>query len=188
MYPMSTFTIPYPEYDIAEQLSKLFPKKDTYSVSIPMSRTQKFYDLIVVNGIAKKFITIQVKSSRTYSDNREEKYDYYSWLNHFDIKDNYSDFYFIYMTYPASDDKGRPRGTKWLSKILVFNNTEMKDLLDNVLTKKETNDRFFGFGFNTQDNKVGSGRALVNSKKYINYDFSKHLLENKIDEIKKSLK
>lgn len=185
---MSTFTIPYPEYDIAEQLSKLFPKKDTYSVSIPMSRTQKFYDLIVVNGKAKKFITIQVKSSRTYSHDREEGYDYYSWLNLFDIKDNYSDFYFIYMTYPASDEKGRPRGTKWLSKILVFDNSEMKDILENVLTKKDTQDRFFGFGFNSLDDKVGSGRGLLNSKKYAKYDFSKHLLENRIDELKKSLK
>ena len=91
---MSTFTIPFPEYDIANILQKEFPKKDNFSVAIPLSRQQKFYDLLLINGESKKSVTIQVKSSRTYLGSEKSEYQYYSWLNYFDIKDNYSDFYF----------------------------------------------------------------------------------------------
>ena len=63
---MSTFTIPFPEYDIADILQRKFPKKENFSVSIPLSRQQKFYDLLLVNGKNKKILTIQVKSSRTF--------------------------------------------------------------------------------------------------------------------------
>ncbi|MEZ4200803.1 MAG: hypothetical protein R3B69_04485 [Candidatus Paceibacterota bacterium] len=47
---MSTFTIPFPEYDIADILQKQFPKKENFSVAIPLSRQQKFYDLLLVKG------------------------------------------------------------------------------------------------------------------------------------------
>src|SRR3989339_587791 len=97
---MSTFTLPYPEYDIADMLQKKFFKKDNYSISIPLSRQQKFYDLVLINGAKKKFVTIQVKSSRTYIGKGRSKFIFYSWFNRFNIEDNYSDFYFLYMPYP----------------------------------------------------------------------------------------
>lgn len=178
---MSTFTIPFPEYDIAEILQKKFSKKDNFSIAIPLSRQQKFYDLLLINGAIKKSITIQVKSSRTYLGLPKNEHQYYSWLNYFDIKDNYSDFYFIYMTYPELDKNFTPRA-KWERMILVFNQKEMVELLSNVKTKSGKQERFFSFGLNVIDKKIYGVRGFGHLKKK---DFSKNLLENKIIEIKK---
>jgi hypothetical protein len=79
---MSTFTIPYPEFDIALSLQKEFPKAENFSVAIPFSRQQKFYDLLLLNGESKKTVTIQVKSSRTWiKDSEKSEYQYESLLN-----------------------------------------------------------------------------------------------------------
>lgn len=186
---MSTFTIPFPEYDIADIMQKKFPKKENFSVSIPLSRQQKFYDLLLVNGKNKKVLTIQVKSSRTFlNDNKKirnknifNKYEYNGWLHYFDIKDNYSDYYFFYMPYPIHDKNFRPRA-RWDRKILVFNRKEMLHLLDNVKTKLGKRGHFFWFLFNSFDNKIGfyGGHASLNG-------LHKHLLENKLGKIKKKL-
>lgn len=180
---MSTFTIPFPEYDIANILQKEFPKKDNFSVAIPLSRQQKFYDLLLVNGETKKSVTIQVKSSRTYLGTEKHEYQYYSWLNYFDIKDNYSDFYFVYMTYPVFDKNFRP-GARWDRKILTFNQKEMIELLNNVKTKAGKRERFFSFGFNASDDKIWGARGFAHLEKQ---EFSKNLLENKLNEIRKKL-
>jgi len=180
---MSTFTIPFPEYDIANILQREFSKKANFSIAIPLSRQQKFYDLLLVNGVSKKSITIQVKSSRTWPGTKANEYQFYSWLNYFDIKDNYSDFYFIYMTYPVLDKNFRP-GAKWDRKILVFNQKEMGELLSNVKTKKGKRDRFFGFGFNMTDGKIAGDRAL---KHFGKKEFSRNLLKNKLNELRKKL-
>lgn len=180
---MSTFTIPFPEYDIANILQKEFSKKNNFSVAIPFSRQQKFYDLLLINGESKKSVTIQVKSSRTWPGKEKEEYQFYSWLNYFDIKNNYSDFYLIYMTYPVFDKNFRP-GAKWNRKILVFNQKEMAELLNSVKTKTGKQERFFSFGFNISDNKIYGARGFAHLEKQ---EFSKNLLENKLNEIRKSL-
>jgi len=180
---MSTFTIQFPEYDIANILQEEFPKKENFSVAIPLSRQQKFYDLLLINGESKKTITIQVKSSRTWPGKKNEPHQYYSWLNYFDIKNNYSDFYFVYMTYPSFDKNFRP-GAKWERKILVFNQKEMLELLGNVKTKKGTQEKFFSFGFNTTDSKIYGARGFSHLGKK---EFSRNLLQNKISELKVKL-
>jgi len=180
---MSTFSIPFPEYDIANIIQKKFPKKDNFSVAIPVSRQQKFYDLLLINGATKKSVTIQVKSSRTWPGTKSGEYQFYSWLNYFDIKDNYSDFYFIYMTYPVLDKDLRP-SAKWERKILVFNQKEMAKILNNVKTKTGKQEKFFSFGFNAFDDKIHGARGFSHLK---NQEFSKNLLENKILELRKKL-
>lgn len=180
---MSTFTIPFPEYDIANILQKEFQKKDNFSVAIPLSRQQKFYDLLLINGKSKKSLTIQVKSSRTWPATKNSEFHFYSWLNYFEIKDNYSDFYFIYMTYPALDKDLRP-GAKWERKILVFNQKEMVKVLNNVKTKAGKQERFFSFGFNASDSKIYGVRGFSHLKKQ---DFAKNLIENKLPELRKKL-
>jgi hypothetical protein len=105
---MSTFTLPYPEYDIANLLQETFQKKNGFSVSIPLSRQQKGFDLLLVNEKNKKVITIQVKSSRTYLSTKDTyEFEFYSWFNVFDIKDNVSDFYFLYMPYQIPNTKSK---------------------------------------------------------------------------------
>lgn len=180
---MSTFTIPFPEHDIANILQGKFLKKNNFSIAIPLSRQQKFYDLLLINGASKKSVTIQVKSSRTWPGSRKQEYQYYSWLNYFDIKDNYSDFYFVYMTYPVFDKNLRP-GAKWNRKILVFNQKEMVKLLKNVKTKTGKRERFFSFGFNGTDNKISGARGFAHLKPQ---DFSKNLFEKKLAEMRKKL-
>lgn len=180
---MSTFTIPFPEYDIANILQKEFPKKDNFSVAIPLSRQQKFYDLLLINGASKKSVTIQVKSSRTWPGTKKDGYQFYSWLNYFNIKDNYSDFYFIYMTYPVLDKNLRP-GAKWERKILVFNQKEMVKILENVKTKAGKPEKFFSFGFNVTNGNIRGARGFSHLKPQ---DFSKNLLENKLPELRKRL-
>jgi len=178
---MAIFTIPFPEYDIAKTLQEKFPKKENFSVSIPLSRQQKFYDLLLVNGSKKKMVTIQVKSSRTYLGKKKNEYQYYSWFNNFDIKKNYSDYYFLYMTYPLFNKSFKPRA-RWDKKILVFNKDEMVKLLQNVKTKSGKRDHFFSFGFNMFDSKIYGARGFVSSDKK---EFSKNLLEHKFSEIEK---
>ena len=180
---MSTFTIPFPEYDIAEILQKEFPKKDNFSVAIPLSRQQEFYDLLLINGLKKRSVTIQVKSSRTWLGGKKDSCQFYSWFNYFDIKNNYSDFYFLYMTYPLFDKNLRPRA-KWERKILVFSQKEMLKLLNNVKTKAGKPDRFFSFGFNVSDDIVLGHRGFKHLPKK---NFSTNLLSTKIDSIRKKL-
>jgi hypothetical protein len=181
---MSTFTIPYPEYDIALSLQKQFQKKNNFSVAVPFSRQQKYYDLILLNGDNRRSVTIQVKSSRTWIKRSEQiEYQYESLLNYFDIKDNYSDFYFVYMTYPLLNENSGP-GAKWDRKILVFNDTEMGDLLGNVKTKSGKQDRFFSFGFNALNDVIYGARGLKHLNKK---DYSVNLLDNKLDEIRRKL-
>ena len=188
---MSTpiFTLPFPEYDIANILQKSFPKKKDFSVSIPLSRQQKFYDLLLINGKNKKVLTIQVKSSRTFHhENKKtkkmnffDKYEYDGWFLYFDIKNNYSDYYFFYMPYPIHDKNFRPRA-RWGRKILIFNREEMIKILDKVKTKSGERGHSFWFLFNSFDNKIGfSGGSVRSSVLY------KHVLENKIKEMKKKI-
>jgi len=178
---MSTFTIPFPEYDIADILQKKFPKKENFSVSIPLSRQQKFYDLLLINGKNKKVIAIQVKSSRTYHNSKKGD-EYNCWLHNFDIKDNYSDYYFFYITYPILDKNFRQRPT-WDRKILVFNRKEMRHILKNVKIKSGKKGHFFWFIFNSSNDEIGFSSGGGN---YIN-GLQKNLLKNKLKEIKNKL-
>ena len=183
---MSNFSIPFPEYDIADILQKEFPKKENFSVSIPFSRQQKFYDLLLIKGGIKHYIAIQVKSSRTWhSRGKTEPLEYYSLFNSFDIKENYSDYYFIYMTYPVLSKAFNP-SAKWDKKILVFNYKEMLEILDNVKTVKGTRENRFSFGFNVlSNNTIEGARGFLYFK---DKDFSKYLLDNKLKEIRDSFK
>jgi len=94
---MNQFSIEYPEYHIAKLLQKEFPKKNNYSVSIPLSRQQKYYDLLLYNTNNRKCLTIQVKSSRTYIKEKSPKhrFNYYAWLNNFKKTNPFTDYYFL---------------------------------------------------------------------------------------------
>jgi len=178
------FTIPFPEYDIADRLQKEFLKKHNFSIAIPFSCQQKYYDLLLFNGDTRKSVTIQVKSSRTYVKHLEKsEYNYDSLLGHFDITDNYSDFYFVYMIYPELDDDFHPRAT-WERKILVFNKPEMEELLGNVQTKSGKQERFFSFGFNRTGDEIYGVRGF---KHRDNREYTANLLDKKIAEVRSAL-
>ena len=180
---MSHFTIPYPEYDIANILQDYFKKKEHFSIAIPLSRQQKYYDILLIKGDTKKSVTIQVKSSRTYIGKETDEFQFYSWLNRFEITDNYSDFYFLYLTYPIFNKNFKPTA-KWGSKILVFNQEEMASVIDNIKTKSGKPERFFSICFNAENEIVSGQRGFHHLP---TPDFSINNLHKKLPEIKKML-
>ncbi len=185
---MNHFSIDYSEYHIAGLLQNDFKKLDNFSINIPMSRQQKHYDLLLFNGNNGKCLTIQVKSSRTYifpSADTESKFHYYAWLNSFNIDNNYSDFYFIFISFPSFDIKTFRPKTGFGTNVLVFDKDEMKFLLNNIKkTKKGTIDKFFSFCFNIGDTRVFGDRGFsVNPRK----EFTSDLYQNKIASIKSKI-
>jgi hypothetical protein len=171
---MSLFTVPFPEYDIANILQKAFPKKEKFSVAIPLSRQQEFYDLILLNGNNRKSLTIQVKSSRVYYN--LPKYDFFeSWHKSFNFEHKFSDFYFFYITFPLLNKHFAP-GAKWDKKILVFSKEEMANLLP-------AKTHSFGFCISITNGTVSGGRGFNYNEKSL----SNHLIENQIASLKKAI-
>ena len=190
---MSTpiFTLPFPEYDIANILERNFTKKKNFSVSIPLSRQQKFYDLLLINGKKKRVLTIQIKSSRTFlfhsskkrkNENIFDKYEYNGFFPYFDIKNNYSDYYFFHMLYPIHDKNFRPRA-RWGRRILVFNKGEMVTILKKVKTKKGKQGKFFWFLLNSLNKKIGFYGGYIEKENM----YQENLLENKLKEMKRKI-
>jgi len=187
---MNKFSIDYPEYHIAGHLQKDFPKTGNYSVSIPLSRQQKYYDLLLHNGNNKKCLTIQVKSSRTYvnteiDDTTLTDYNYYAWLNNFQNTNPFTDFYFIFISYPLFDTTTFKPKTASGVKILVFDNIEMANLFANIkLTRSGNPDKFFGFGFNMDDNHIWGTRGFNQNPRQ---EFTSNVYQNKVPALRQAL-
>jgi hypothetical protein len=185
---VNKFSIEYPEYHIAGLIQDDFPKANNFSVSIPLSRQQKYYDLLLHNANNKKCLAIQVKSSRTYvnTDTTDDlnDYNYYAWLNNFQVN-TYSDYYFIFISFPLFDTTTFRPKTALGTKILVFDTNEMTNLLANIRNTKSGNpDKFFGFGFNMNEDKIFGTRGFnINPRQ----EFTNNLYENKIDQIRQGL-
>lgn len=181
---MNNFSIQYPEYHIAGILQKEFTKAKNFSVSIPLSRQQKYYDLLLHNANNKKCLAIQVKSSRTYVNTNTSAdpndYNYIVWLNNFQAN-SFSDFYFIYIPYPLFDTQTfRPRAGQGLH-ILVFDTNEMQTLLANIKTTRSGKpDKFFYLGFNINENRIFGTRGFIKPGQ----EFTDNLYANKLDQIR----
>lgn len=187
------FSLSYSEFIVANELGKYFKKKDGYSISIPLSRQQKGFDIILYNQKTKKAFTFQVKGSRTYSGSmpkRKSKYErfkYYTWFNTFKTEKGYADYYILFGVYTKSIfgkklDKSK-KTAKWYSHILLLlNEKEMIDFLNKLTTKtKNTQDSKFGFGFN-DEKRVFLTRGALNQP-----NISKHLFVNKMRKLLKVL-
>ena len=187
------FTLPYSEFVVANELGKFFKKNKGYSISIPLSRQQKGFDIILYNQKTKKAITIQVKSSRTYAGEipkrklKHERFKHYTWFNTFHIQRGYSDYYILFGVYTKSIEKKKldksRKISKWYSHILLlFNEKEMTAFLEKLTTKTgNKQDSKFGFGFN-DEKKIYLTRGALKQP-----DISKYLFLNKIERIKKRL-
>lgn len=181
---MNEFSIDYPEYHIAGILQNDFKKSDHYSVSVPLSRQQKYYDLLLHNAANKKTLAIQVKSSRTYINNNPTKptdYNYTAWLNAF-TSSPFCDFYFIYIPFPLFDmETYRPKATQALH-LLVFSEEEMINILSTrKLTKSGKQDKFLYFSFNIGAPDIYGTRGFET----MGTNFTPNLYLNKLSEIKK---
>jgi hypothetical protein len=185
---MNKFSIDFAEYYIAGILQKEFSKKQNFSVNIPLSRQQKDYDLFLHNGIDRKSLTIQVKSSRTYITTgipkNKSSFNYDAWFKRFIIS-KYCDFYFCYLSFPLFDPVNFKPKAAFDTKILVFDNNEMQVILDEIKTKRKgTPETFFGFGFNINSNKIFGTRGFVSATPR---EFTNNLFENKLTQLKKHI-
>lgn len=160
---MNKFSIDYPEYHIAGILQNDFKKNSNFSVSVPLSRQQKHYDLLLYNGINKKVLAIQVKSSRAFVNNNPKKptdFNYTAWVNAFKT-DPSCDYYFIYIPFPLFDlHTFRPKAAQALH-LLVFNYKEMEEIISNRrLTRTGKPDQFLYFSFNIGSSEIFGTRGF----------------------------
>lgn len=177
------FSLPYSEFCVAQQLSRLLPGAKGYSLYAPVSRQQPGVDLMIARRHARRVrvACIQVKSSRTYSrptatPRTKKPFRYYTWFNNFDCPPE-ADFFCLVALYPAVDAaQKRELGTWWAPQVLLFSQSEMRQFLRRVRTVGGRRDRMFGFGFDRPDHafqtRGDSARRFI--------DFSHHLLPRRL--------
>lgn len=172
----SIFTLQYGEYKVAEYLKKHLKK---FSVFIPTSAQEKGIDLLLYKFTKKghKVLTVQVKMSRTYENDKKEM-PYGLWFNKFETHDN-ADWYMLVGIYCKKKKSLKAKNTSWGTIILAFNNKEMNKFLKSLRLRKDDSksDKFFGLRFDDKKNII-----LTRGSK-IKKDMSKYLIENRIDEI-----
>lgn len=183
------FTLQWPEFLVAQKLQSLLPRKDGYSILVPLSRQEKGIDLAVLrrrgNGISHT-TTIQVKASRTYvpqPPKRKEtiRFRFYTWFNRFDVPAR-ADFVILFGMYPPDPGRTKRVSAKWYKDCsLLFTREEMRAFLADCKTVGGKPDRMFGFGFNDLS-RIILTRGDTNRS---GQDFAKHVLEHRITELKK---
>jgi hypothetical protein len=183
------FTLQWPEFVIAQKLQSLLPRKDGYSVLVPLSRQEEGIDLAVLHrGVTDKSetLTIQVKASRTYHPSPPKRKDtvrfrFYTWFNRFDVPDR-ADFVILFGMYAPDLAKTTRVSADWYKDCsLVFTREEMRQFMSDCKTVGGTPDRMFGFGFNDLS-KIILTRGDMNRS---GRDFTTYLLENRITELMK---
>jgi hypothetical protein len=184
------FTLPYSEFCVAQQLARLLPASQGYSLYAPVSRQQPGVDLVIARRRGRRVhvACIQVKSSRTYSSPRKTTrakmpFRYYPWFNNFDCPPQ-ADFFCLVALYPAVDSaQRRELGTWWAPQVLLFSQWEMRQFLRSVRTVGGKRDPMFGFGFDHADEAIQTRGD--SARRY--RDFSPHLLPRRIATLRKFL-
>jgi hypothetical protein len=139
------FTLPYSEYVVVNEFSQHFGKQDGFSIYVPASRQEKGVDFLLHYSNDSTCLRFQVKSSRSYINNNQRSLakgalKYTLWFNNFinRYKPNQADFYVLFGLYPAYViDKSINSKKSFRSLILCLADNEMKELLEQVKTKKE---------------------------------------------------
>lgn len=178
------FTIQWPEFLLANRLSRLLPKSRGYSVFVPTSRQEKGIDLAVVrkrpNG-ASTVATFQVKASRTYSPAppkraTTQRFRFYTWFNRFAVPDE-ADFFLLFGMYAPDPQRTKPVSAFWYKDCtLLFTVQEMRDFMASCLTVGGGQDKMFGFGFDNET-KVIQTRG---DKERSGRDYTSFLLDNRL--------
>jgi len=183
------FSLPYSEFCVAQQLARLLPAKEGYSLYVPVSRQQKGVDLLIARRRNQRIgvASIQVKSSRTYPKTparTKKPFRYGTRSSNFECPSE-ADFFCLVWFYPAVNKaQCRELGTWWVPQILLFSQTDMRRFLRSVRTvggKKR--DSFFYFDFN----QAGEAFQTRGNSKRLYPDFSKHLLSQRLAELRSFL-
>jgi hypothetical protein len=184
------FSLPYSEFCVAQQLSRLLPATRGYSLYAPISRQEPGVDLLLARrrGRHVRVACIQVKSSRTYSrptatTRTRRPFRYYTWFNTFECPPQ-ADFFCLVALYPAVDAaQRRELGTWWSPQILLFTQGEMRRLLRSVKTVAGAPEKMFGFGFNHAEE---SFQTRGDAKRRYR-EFSGHVLQNRVGDLRRFL-
>src|SRR5207247_8199121 len=102
------FTLQWPEFVLAHRLQQRLPKKEGYSLLVPLSRQEKGIDLAILKkrGGAHRTVTIQIKASRTYlhppskqgSTRSTMPFRFESWFHRFEVSEA-ADFVVLFSMY-----------------------------------------------------------------------------------------
>ncbi len=177
------FTIQWPEFLLANRLTKLLPKSEGYSVFIPTSRQQKGIDLAVIrkqSNTESRVATFQVKASRTFSlgpPKREstKRFRFFTLFNRFDVPDE-ADFFLLFAMYAPDAGRTKPVNAPWYKDCtLLFTLDEMKSFMACCLTVCGTRDKMFGFGFDDEQKVV----QVRGDKERCQRDYTDHLLRTR---------
>lgn len=185
-------TLPFYEITVINELERLFSKKEGYAITIPSSRQQKGFDIILYNAFTRMSKTIQIKGSRTYTPTPPKRettirYKNYTWFNSFKAEEGLSDYYILFGLYLNSSiqdpESTRLNYSNWFDYVLLLFTEKEMQLFINSLTLKtsEKKDRMFGFGFDDTKNIYLTRGLKVKS------DFSDKLLKKRAQEIKSIL-
>lgn len=174
-------TLQYGEYLVVDKLSKEFKGK---SVFVPSSSQQKGIDLMLYDEHSnKKFLTIQVKSSKSHIDydyahnKKRGKYLFNWWFPNFNTYES-ADLFLLCGIFPKfenlADGTINLKSKQLELQILVFKYQEMKGILENARQKKNPNKYDdLGFGF-SNNNEIFLTRGCSEVQ-----DFSKYLFKNR---------
>lgn len=184
------FTLQWPEFVLAHRLQQRLPKKEGYSLLIPLSRQEKGIDLAILKklGGAHRTLTLQIKASRAYSHpppKREstKRFQFYTWFSRFDVPED-ADFILLFGMYAPDTGRTRRVNSRWYQDCtLLFTRDEMRDFLLSCLTVGGQPDKMFGFGFD-DPNEVFLTRG--DQKRGLR-NYSSHLLDTRMDLLRASL-
>ena len=139
------FTIPYGEFAVIEALKK---EMKGFSVFLPSSRQEKGIDLLLMKSDETKntHITIQVKQSRTYYDQKIITVDGetipvvgHLWFNRFAVPQNADWFILVGIHYVQTKPRKNASVRSFVLDqiLLAFTKDEITDFLNNLKQKKK---------------------------------------------------
>ncbi len=180
----AVFHLPFAEFEAISQFGRALRKNHGFGIFVPVSRQQQGIDFLVLNNHSRRTLRVQVKSSRVYMWDTP-LYNRF-WYNNFAsrYKRGVADLYAFTALYPVYEMGHHVREKRrfWRTSVLVFTDSEMGRLLPKILSKSGRMDRFFQFGFDVEtDIKITRGKLAGR-------DLTEHLLENRVEMLKKMLK
>lgn len=185
------FTLQWPEFLLTQELQRLFPKSQNYSVLVPASRQEKGIDLAIVRkqpNSMSRVALLQVKASRTYSPEppkREttQRFRFYTWFNRFEPSPE-ADFFLLLGMYAPDAARTKPVTAEWYKHCtLLFTLKEMREFMTSCRTVAGQEDGKFGFGFDTES-KIVQTRGDQH-RRFVNY--TDRLLSNRAEMLRRYL-
>jgi hypothetical protein len=175
---------------MAQHLQKLLPKRDGYSLLVPLSRQEKAIDLAVLRkqGGLHKTVTIQVKASRTYlhpepKNESTKRFRFETWFNRFPVPDE-ADFFLLVGLYAPDAGRTTRVSAKWYRDCsLLFTRDEMRAFMESCITVGGNPDKMFGFGFDEPPPVFLTRGDQTRSLK----DYSSYTLDARVDLLRQSL-